>query len=75
MNIMTFVMSIGKGLMDLGSKLYEAFYKEVNISWISKLLKTFGVSADLPEAISLSAIILSFGAATLIILILYNIFK
>ena len=75
MNIMQFVLLIGKALMDLGTKLYEAFNKEIDISWLSKILKTFGVSADLPETMGLSVILLSVSAGALVGLIIYNTFK
>ena len=74
-NIFSFVFGIGKGLLDLGNKLYQAFTMQVNISWLSKVINTLGGDINLPETISLSYILLTASASLLIGLIIYNLVK
>lgn len=75
MNIGTFLYTTSKALMNLGTKLYEAFTMEVSLGWLTKLLNTLGVQNELPEYISMGYILVSASAVLLVVMIFYNIFK
>ena len=74
-NLGTFMYNIIRLLVELPSKLYEALMYQVNIEWLNKIFKFFGSSLDIPENISLWAILGTLGGGTLIVIIIYNIFK
>lgn len=75
MNIGHFMINIARSLMDLGSKLYEMFTKEIDISFVSKLLEFFKADIDLPQTISLSYILGGASAVVMLGILVYNIFK
>lgn len=75
MNIGQFMFDIAKALMNLGSKLYELFTTSISIKWVQDILKFFGASLQLPNTISLYWILTSASAATILIIIIYRIFK
>lgn len=74
-NIGSFMFTILKYLVELPKKLYEVINYQVNIGWVSNVLNFFGADLQLPSSISLITILGSLGAVTLVILIIYNIFK
>lgn len=74
-NVGYFMYSIMRMLMDLGSKLYEAFTHEVDISFINKIMNFFGSNLEIPDTISLSYIIGGASAVVLVVLIIYSVFK
>lgn len=74
-NIGDFLLKILRLLVELPTKLYEALNYEVSINWLSKLLKFFGADVGLPEYVSLIGILGTISAVTLVIVIIYNIFK
>lgn len=74
-NIGEFIFNIIKILKDLASKLYDVVNYQVNIEFINKIMSFFGSDLDIPNSISLLSIIGSLGAVTLVVLIIYNIFK
>ena len=75
MNIGYFIFTISKNLMQLGTKLYDVFTTDVDISWVSKILSFFNSSVSLPETISLSYILGGISAIALLGIIIYNVFK
>ena len=75
MNIGQFMFTIARALMNLGQKLYDMFTREIDISFVSKLLKFFGADLDLPETISFSYILGGMSAVVLLAIIIYNVFK
>ena len=74
-NVGSFMFSIIEMLVKLPSKLYEALNYQVSINWLSKILNFFGADLNLPSNISLLAILGTIGGGTLVIIIIYNIFK
>lgn len=74
-NVGTFMFNILRLLVELPSKLYEALTYQVSIKWLDKIMSFFGADLGLPESISLLAILGTIGGGTLVIIIIYNIFK
>ena len=74
-NIGDFLLTIIRLLVELPKKLYQMLMYEVSLDWLSKFLSFFDISLNLPQSISLISILGTVGGATLIIIILYNIFK
>lgn len=75
MNIGEFMFDIGSKALDLGKKLYDAFYYQVNIKWIKTITDFFGADISLPDSISLSYILGGASAALIIFLIIYRLVK
>ena len=74
-NIGDFIFNIIKYLIALPQKLYEVINYPVSIEWVSKVLKFFGSDIQLPNTITLITVLGGLSAVTLVILIIYNIFK
>lgn len=74
-NVGTFMYNVIRLLVALPSKLYEALTYQVSINWLNKILSFFNVELNLPSDISLWAILGTVGGGTLVIIIIYNIFK
>ena len=74
-NVGTFMYNILRLLVGLPAKLYEALNYQVSISWLNKIMSFFNADLNLPDNISLFAILGTIGAGTLVIIIIYNIFK
>lgn len=75
MNIGYFIWDIGQHILTLGTKLFDVFTMEINISWVSNIISLFGGSVNLPENISLYWILGSASAVTLLAIIIYRLFK
>lgn len=75
MNVGHFIFTIARSLMDLGTKLYELFTTQVDISFVNKILSFFGSSMDIPNTISLSYLLGGASVTLLLALIIYNVFK
>lgn len=75
LNAGTFIFNIMKGLLHFTSTLYEVFTREVDLTWLNKLLSFFNIDLSMPNSISLMWILT--GASGIVILgfIIYNIFK
>lgn len=74
-NVGDFMYSVLKILIGLPSKLYTMLTYEVDISWLSKILGFFNANINIPNSISLLALIGSISAVVLVGIIIYNIFK
>lgn len=74
-NLGELMFNIIKILKDLASKLYDVINYQVDISFVRKTIEFFGGSTDMPNTISLLAIVGGIGVATLVGIIIYNIFK
>ena len=74
-NIGDFLLKILRLLVELPTKLYEMLNYEVSIKWLSKIFEFFGTDIGLPENISLIGVLGTVSAVTLVIMIIYNIFK
>lgn len=74
-NIGELMFSIIKILKDLATKLYDVINYQVDISFVNKTVEFFGGSSNLPNTISLLSIVGGVGVATLVGIIIYNIFK
>lgn len=74
-NIGYLLFNVGNALVSLGSRLYDAFTMQIDITFIQKVMTFFGASVDLPQTISLSYILLSGSAALIIGLAIYRVFK
>lgn len=75
-NFGQFLITIWKFLLELPAKLYLVLTTEINISWVSKLLKFFGADdIGLPNSISLIYIIGGASGVLLLTLLIYRIFK
>ena len=74
-NIGSFMYNVLQILVGLPSKLYSMLTYEVDISWISKILSFFDAEINMPNTISLLALIGSVSAVVLVGIIIYNIFK
>lgn len=76
-NVGTFLYKVIEGLVNFTKTLYDVFTTELNISWLNKLIKFFGLQDSLtfPDTISLLWVLT--GASGIVILgfIIYNIFK
>lgn len=76
LNIGSFIYSIINTLLDLGRKLYQLFTMQVSITWVRDILSFFGANIDgLPNEISLYWVLTSASALTILVLIIYRIFK
>lgn len=75
MNVGHFIFTIARSLMDLGSKLYDMFTTQVDISFINKILSFFGSNIDIPNTISLSYLLGGASVTLLLGLLIYNVFK
>ena len=74
-NVGSLMYTILRLLVDLPSKLYTMLTYEVDISWLSKILGFFNAKVNMPNTISLLAVLGSISAVVLVGIIIYNIFK
>ena len=74
-NVGSFIYQVLRILVGLPSKIYEMLTYEVDISWLSKILGFFGAETNIPNTISLLALLGSISAVVLVGIIIYNIFK
>lgn len=74
-NVGELMFNIIKILKDLTQKLYEVVNYQVDITFVTKVMDFFGASLQLPNTISLISLIGGVSAVTLVIIIIYNIFK
>lgn len=74
-NIGDFLFKILRLLVELPNKLYQMLNYEVSIKWLSKIFNFFGAEIGIPDYISLIGVLGTVSAVTLVIMIIYNIFK
>ena len=74
-NIGDFLLKILRLLVELPTKLYQVLNYEVSIKWLSRIFNFFGADIGLPDYVSLLGILGTVSAVTLVIIIIYNIFK
>lgn len=73
-NIGDFIWSIIKAIVGFTQKLYDLVNLEIDMSWLDKLLKVIGIEANI-GSFSLISIITTMSAGTILILIVYHLFK
>ena len=74
-NIGDFLLKILRLLVELPTKLYQVLNYGVSIKWLSRIFNFFGADIGLPDYVSLLGILGTVSAVTLVIIIIYNIFK
>lgn len=74
-NIGDFIYNLIRVFMNLTQTLYDTLNYEISLSWLNKLLSIIGVDAEIPANLTLLGLIGILGAGTLIVLMIYNLFK
>lgn len=74
-NVGYFFWDIGQLILSLGTKLFDLFTMDINISWVADIINAFGGSVNLPDNISLYWLLGSASAVTLLAIIIYRLFK
>ena len=74
-NVGDFMFTIIKTLVQFTQKLYDLVNYKFELKWLRNLLNLIGLKADIPDTISLLGILGILSVGTLIIIIIYNIFK
>lgn len=73
-NIGDFIWSIINAIVGFTKKLYELVNIEIDMSWLDKALSLIGIEANI-GSFSLIAIISTMSAGTILVLIVYHLFK